>query len=153
MVIQQVGDNEEMTETNIGVGNEDPEDHLHIPEESHANSAPSVMGGKTNHGTILEVADKYPKKQNPMKLRVSIHCTSCSYRTAFLMRRTARKRLYSHHHRKHFLDFNNHKEVGHDASDVVVMKKAQADHKVNVPTHTDEEHETILDTASGMIPL
>ena len=50
IVIQQVVDDEEMTETNIGVGNED------------ANYVPSVMGGKTKHGTILEVADEYPKE-------------------------------------------------------------------------------------------
>lgn len=76
-MIQQVVDNEEMTETNIGVGDEDPGDHLHISEESHTSNVPSVMGGKTKPGTTLEVANEYPKEQTPIKIKVSMPCTSC----------------------------------------------------------------------------
>ena len=54
IVIQQVVDNEETTETSIGVGDEDTGDHLHIPKESQTSNGPSVMGGKEKSGNTLE---------------------------------------------------------------------------------------------------
>ena len=146
-MIQQVVGTKEMKETHMKVGDDGPGDHLQIPGESHTSNVPSLVGGKAEPGTTLELVDEYPKMQTLIRLKVLMLCTLCPYRTAYLTKRTARKRLYNHRRRKHPLDNNNNpKEVMHDASDEVIRKKGQTDHEESVPDSTDDEHETIPDT-------
>ena len=75
-------------------------------------------------------------------------CTVCPYRTAFLKKSTARKRLYNHHRRNRPLVYLTCKEVGHNETDVVARKVAQMDSMKTMNTPTKDEPDTILETAS-----
>ena len=134
MVVHKVVDNEEMTKTDVEVGDEYPGDHLHIHAELPSRKeSPEMLhkpvDAKERAGAALEVADKYPREQAPTNIKVSMPATACSYKTTFLKKSTARKRLYNNRHRKHPLVYINRKEVGHDETDVVTGKMVQTDSK------------------------
>ena len=121
---------------------------MHIPRESLASDEPAPMGGETRPANNLEAVE-YPKEQTLIRPKASMFCTLCTYKTTYLAKKMARKRLYNNRSRKHPRDSkNNPKEDVHDVSDRVVGKKAQMDHKGNVPNPTDDYHEHVPDTTS-----
>ena len=85
---------------------------------------------KRGNGTNVEVAVEYPKEQTMFRPKVSMSCTLGKYKTTYLTKKMARKRLCNHRRRTHPSDFNNNPmEDVHDVSNGVIRKKAQMDHE------------------------
>ena len=78
----------------------------------------------------LEVINKHPREQAPTKFKVSMHCTICPYRTAFLKKSKARKR------RNHPLVYSTCNELGQNVTDMVARKVVQIEsmETANTPT-------------------
>ena len=88
----------------------------------------------TKTGTAIDAAVKYQMEQTQIKPKVLMSCTLCTYKTTYLTKKMAKKRLYNHQRRNHPRDSNNNpKEDKHDVPDWVTKEEAQRNHGKKVP--------------------
>ena len=127
--IHKAVENEEITNTVLDVGDEYPGEHVHKIAKSPTSKGSLEMAA-------LEVINKHPREQAPTKFKVSMPCTICPYRTTFLKKSKARKRLNNHCRRNHPLVYSTCNELGQNVTDMVARKVVQIEsmETANTPT-------------------